>query len=518
MASNTKYVTTKVYQTSDADFRYPELSYPNIMGKKDVGIAFSGGGTRSASLTMGQLRGLEEIGVLKDIRYLSAVSGGSWGSMPFIYLDEGIPDKQFLGTYLKPGEITIDKLEECPEHSMTYAISNSKIFNKFIKEIGAGDERYARIISDIFLKPFNLGNLRKFFTYNKDSLRHILERNEKLTEDQFYLVNTRENRPYPIVGGTILRPKLNRYPFEMSPLYVGINQLFKRAGSHNKYDIGGGYVEPHGFDADSPHTYSKTENEAYVRLGRWRHMFTLGDVIGTSGAAPAEYAERYKLEFLGFPEYKYWSPEKAGKTTRAKEYDFGDGGILENTGIMPFLRRKVKKIILFVNGSTPLTEDSTGNIELSSSIPALFHPIPNQYGDKDFDDNIVFANQEEKYKQLVTKLIELKSAGKPAIHADTYQVTKQERQGVEGGFNVDVMWVYNDVVKDWINQLPVDIKIRLEAKEFGKHFPHYATFMENFPNIIDLRPEQANLAAHLSSWNIVSNKLKIKEFLNSELA
>lgn len=515
MIPNTKYVTSKVYKTSEAGFKYPELNYPELMDKKNVGIAFSGGGTRSASLTMGQLRGLEEIKVLKDVRYLSAVSGGSWGSIPFVFLDESISDKRFLGSYLDPSEITFDKLTNCPDNSMTYAISNSKIFDEFIKNIGAGDERYSRIISDIFLKPFNLGNLQKFFTYNKESLKQILQRNEDLDKELFYLVNSRKNRPYPLVGGTILRPKRNRYPFEMSPLYVGINQLYKKAGSSRKYDIGGGYVEPHGFDSDSPNKYSKTENEAHVRLGRWRHMFTLGDVIGTSGAAPAEYAERFKLEFLGFPEYKYWSPAKVGGTTRAKEYDFGDGGILENTGIMPFLRRKVKKIILFVNGSTALAEDSAGKIELSSSIPALFHPIPNQYGDKGFDDNIVFANQEEKYNQLVTKLIELKSEGKPAIHIDNYQVTKQERQGVDGGFDVDVMWVYNDIVRDWINQLPVDIKIRLEAKEFGKHFPHYATFMENFPSIIDLRPEQANLAAHLSAWNIVSNKLLIQDFINS---
>lgn len=515
MKTNTKYVATKVYKTSEEGFKYPELNYPKLMDKKNVGIAFSGGGTRSASLTMGQLRGLEEIEVLKEIRYLSAVSGGSWGSIPFAFLDDGISDEQFLGSYLEPSQITMDNLKECPENSMTFAIANSKLFNSFIKEIGAGDERYSRIISDIFLKPFNLGNLRKFFTYNQESLNQILDRNKDLSEDQFYLVNSRENRPYPIAGGTILRPKRNRYPFEMSPLYVGINQLYKKAGSNRKYDIGGGYVEPHGFDSDSPNSYLKAEKEAYVRLGRWRHIFTLGDVIGTSGAAPAEYVERFKLEFLGFPEYKYWSPDKAGKTTRSKEYDFGDGGILENSGIMPLLRRKVKKIIIFANGSTPLSSDSSGKIKLSSSIPALFHPIPNQYGDKDFDDNIVFANQEEKYEQLVKNLNDLKREGKPAIYVDTYRVTGQEWQGVEGGFDAEVMWIYNDTVKDWINKLPVDIKIRLEAKEFGKHFPHYATFMENFPSIIDLRPEQANLAAHLSAWNIVSNKLMIQDFINS---
>uniref|UniRef100_UPI003216946E hypothetical protein n=1 Tax=uncultured Draconibacterium sp. TaxID=1573823 RepID=UPI003216946E len=513
METKTKYVTCKVYDSTKNGFKFPETEYPEIMNKKNVGICFSGGGTRSASLTMGQLRALNMLEVLPQIRYLSAVSGGSWGSFPFSFLDEKISDEHFLGEYVEPGDLKIEKLKEDRKESLTYAISNSKLFDDFIKQLGAGDERYSHIISDIFLSPFNIGNRRKFFTYNEKSRDEILKRNPRLDKDYFYLVNKRKNRPFPIAGGTVLRPKLTRYPFEMTPLYVGVNQLYEKAGSHEKYHIGGGYVEPLGFDSDSPNTYDVNKNEAYVRLGRRSHMFTLGDVIGTSGAAPAEYAERFKLEFLGFPEFKYWSPAEAEGEPRAKEYDFGDGGILENSGIMPLLKRGVKKIIVFSNGSTPLSIKTDDEIDISSSIPAMFHKIPNQYGDKDFDDNIVFANQEDKYKSLVTTLLELKTIGKPAIVKDTYTVTEQPKHGIKGGFDVEIIWVYNDIVGDWIKELPVDIQIRLGKNEFGKTFPHLATFMENFPSIIDLRSEQANLAAHLSTWNLLKNAEMIKDFV-----
>jgi len=515
MTPKTKYVRCKVYDSTKDDFIFPEMEYAEIKGKKNVGICFSGGGTRSASLTMGQLRALNMLGVLPEIRYLSAVSGGSWGSFPFLFLDEKISDEHFLGKYIESDDLKIEHLKADVKQSLTHAISNSKLFDDFIKQLGSGDERYSRIISDIFLSPFNIGDRRKFFTYNEKSRDEILKRNEFLNEDHFYMVNKRNNRPFPIAGGTILRPKLTRYPFEMTPLYVGVNQLYKNAGSYKKYDIGGGYIEPHGFDSDSPHTYDYDKKEAHVRLGRARHMFTLGDVIGTSGSAPAEYAERFKLEFLGFPEFKYWSPAEANGNPKSKEYDFGDGGILENSGIMPLLKRGVKKIIVFVNGSTPLSIKTNGEIEISSSIPALFHKLPNQYGDKDFDDNIVFAKQERKYKALVKKLLQLKADGQPAIVKDTYKVTEQAKHGIKGGYDVEIIWVYNDVVRDWINELPVDIQIRLGKNEFGKTFPHLATFMENFPGIIDLRSEQANLAAHLSTWNLLKNKDLITDFVTS---
>src|SRR5262245_43778507 len=51
----------------------------------DLGIAFSGGGTRSASATVGQLRGLEQNGWLARVRYMTAVSGGSWAAVPYTY-------------------------------------------------------------------------------------------------------------------------------------------------------------------------------------------------------------------------------------------------------------------------------------------------------------------------------------------------------------------------------------------------------------------------------------------------
>ena len=58
--------------------RHPEQDLWPAWGQRaPVGIAFSGGGTRSACLTLGTLRALKHLGLLERTRVLSAASGGS---------------------------------------------------------------------------------------------------------------------------------------------------------------------------------------------------------------------------------------------------------------------------------------------------------------------------------------------------------------------------------------------------------------------------------------------------------
>jgi hypothetical protein len=511
MKNQSLHLSAEVYNTQEASFVFPEDQLESLKGKESLGITFSGGGTRSASLSMGQLRALNNLGVLQRAKYMSGVSGGSWATVPFTFLDTSISDQTFLGTYANPGEITLDMLKSVPKYSLTYAIVNSKIGDKILRNIDLNNGLFCNIIAQIFLKPFNLGNNEKFFTYNKQTCDAILTGNKALGVSDFYLVNSQSNRPYYFAGGTLLRPKLSRYQLEMSPLYVGVNQLFKNAGTGGRYDIGGGYVSAYGFNTDSPG--SQTGSTVNVKLSKIKDRFHLGDIVGVSGAAPAEYAERFGLKKIGFPKFKYWCNFNDPVNTKQKKYDFGDGGILENLGIMPLLKRKVQKIIVFVNGSTPIT--GGGDNQISSSIPALFRPLKNVYGAKDFDDNIVFGDQLDKYNLLVADLMDKTRNGHAPIHINTYHVTKQSHYNITDEYDVKVMWVYNAPVADWENQLNTDVKYMLQNDKMFDNFPYYRTFMQNPPEIIQLKPEQANMAAHLSSWIIESNRALFDEFLTT---
>ncbi len=495
-----------LYWSTKNNFEFPEKEIISN-DKENIGIAFSGGGTRSASLTVGYLRALDEIGVLSKVKYISCVSGGGWAAVPFTYLDETINDSQFYGQYKEPQDLDVEFLREEEEYSLNKACANAEIFELIDNYLFAGDELYSRIIGHIFLKPYNLHHLKKFFTYNEDALQKILQNNRNLTYRDFYCVNRNANRPFLIAGGTILRPHFGRYHFEMTPLYTGSYAYFGSAGSRRRYAIGGGYVQPHIFDSDAPHNSNGSTNPAMAetRLGRDRHIFTLSDILGTTGAAPAEYAERFGLGWVGFPEFKYWNPRDVSKqTNKAKEYDFGDGGILENLGIMPLLLRKVDKIICFINGSTEIEERENDEIKVSSSVKALFKPLRNNYGGS-FSKNIVFENKDnsdnDKFQTLVKELFNKKRAGEAVIYKSRYTTVNQRHYGIEKGHQVEVVWVYNSMPKKWYDKLNIDVKAIIEAGRF----PHYRTFGENLPRIIDLKIEQTKMLSQMASWIVNEN-------------
>ena len=50
----------------------PSLAVPWLVDRPSLGFAFSGGGTRSASATLGQLRALSELGWIEKARHVSA--------------------------------------------------------------------------------------------------------------------------------------------------------------------------------------------------------------------------------------------------------------------------------------------------------------------------------------------------------------------------------------------------------------------------------------------------------------
>jgi len=515
-----KYVNCKTWETQN--LKFPELDDPDLQvdglaAKPNVGIAFSGGSTRSASATLGQLRALEKLDLLKNVRYISSVSGGSWVCVPYTYLPADRADDTFLGDFLEPAEITLDNLKQTNKGSYAHTVANSVIVDDFFKNVGrlAGDESWSRAIGDVFLNDFGIHSLKRFFSLDQKSVSEILNHNPDMREDDFYRVHP--GRPYLIVGSTLLRtqqddPSKQKIHFETTPLYAGARVLHEGIGSGGR-DIGGGYIEPFGFDSDEPEAQGQN-GRVNVRLGAKKHRYTLSDVAGTSGSAPSEFLDQNNLNFIGFPEFKHWPVVNPSENT-AKEYSFGDGGFLENLGIMPLLMRKVAKIVVFVNTKDALEFDDEGNLtKINDSIPPLFNK-PNSYDEDDdesFGLNCVF--EESKYEDLVNGLRAEKDADQTVMFKDTYAVKDNPHYGIEGGWDVEVLWVYNERVGEWEEKLSVEVRDQIGSGNELPNFPHYKTVFQNFPKVIDLKPEEVNLLAHLSSWNIKQNEAKFHEMLS----
>ena len=89
---------------------FPEDGVQSVQRKFSSGIAFSGGGNRAYTASLGVAMAFEHLNLMQNIRYMSAVSGGSWFTGVYTYgrtkagrpvkLPPVIPLKQLTPTVL----------------------------------------------------------------------------------------------------------------------------------------------------------------------------------------------------------------------------------------------------------------------------------------------------------------------------------------------------------------------------------------------------------------------------------
>ncbi|MFL5748632.1 MAG: hypothetical protein ACJ751_28425, partial [Niastella sp.] len=105
----------ELYPMPMTDLASQERSFRASSSANFVGVCFSGGGSRALSAAMGQLRGLKYLDVLKDVFFISSVSGGTWASSLYTYLPAAIDEDDFLGkTVPDPHNLTL--LNDDPHH------------------------------------------------------------------------------------------------------------------------------------------------------------------------------------------------------------------------------------------------------------------------------------------------------------------------------------------------------------------------------------------------------------------
>ena len=540
-------VQGRVWETKENSRSFPELD-PKLMpstlqniytengGKisKTNGLVFSGGGTRSATLTLGQLRSLRELGVLDKFHYISAISGGSWAAVPYVYAKRASGDKsdtkgftkssRFLGKYIPPNKLSKDYLKGNRDMGkLGEAITKSSVLTETLSGWFSlkGDETYSYVIGSVFLKPFEL-NDTKFFTLDKRVRDSIVEDNPTLV-NAFY--TPEKDKPFLIVGSTVQlkhytpssRKPNEIFPLEITPLYVGVPTT-KSALGKNSSRIGGGYIEPFMYNSKPP----KAKN---IILGETRqtkvtikndiNKFSLSDVIGTSGAAPqAVLTGGLKYLFflpsnLGFPELHHWPITDQDNYRPMKEdYVHGDGGNIDNIGLMPLLARKVDNILVFIN-----TQEDFNTGYANGDIPAyaMYSDLQNyfQYNEKR-PKNIVF--NEPQLKVLYEAFEKNKIAGEPLVHCDKYPVKENKFFGVLDtvGYTPRICWFYNDKPKKWtalVNQAEhlgdEKSKIIQEIAPY-ESIPHSKTFLHQWHDgqLIDRNNRHVNIESNISSWAV----------------
>ncbi|WP_169568941.1 hypothetical protein [Sneathiella limimaris] len=390
--------TARYWPTPEKKTEYPELQYQEIKDRPSFGVAFQGGGNRAAPAALGQLRALHRLGWIDKVRYISAVSGGSWTSIPYTYLKQTYSEDVFLGRFHSPGDVAKrlpsmiegNLSPEFHDSSMLGAMEDAAITaNYFAALFGLRmDEAFSDALSKIYLKPFGLGRTKgnapdSLFTWSNEDRKRILKNNVRFEKTEIHYVERK--RPYLIVGGTVLAKRINpdpteKYLLEMTPLYTGVPwKAGPNQKSPAKIPLGGGYVESYGYDyitdnvKEGSKVKSLTLRDPIIGnlTDRSRLNFSLSNVAAISGAAPVETIISIPLlnllfSNMGFPEHFVPTdmvvPKQTGWSTKEgeiyeKEWAHGDGGHEDNLGLVSLLEREVENIIVFANSYAPLGKD-----------------------------------------------------------------------------------------------------------------------------------------------------------------
>jgi hypothetical protein len=426
------------------------------------------------------------------------------------------------------------------------------------------------------VNPFDPSSLRAqpLFSLDAATVADIKQRNSTspaIANASFDTVRSAaggDRRPYLVISSCVLGPSSlapftteRPIAFEYTPLYAG--SAYSPNGAAVTYGpgvdllIGSGFVEPFAFggtsspDAPPAPCTPAAADALCVNLAPPEAPFTIADASGTSSAAFAAAVEENPqvlvdhmhlrlgqkllldalIELLDSdqaqvhlaPRASYWPV-----TTSAGAPDtlltFGDGGNLENYGLIALLRRKVTQIVVFINTGTPLNADydpatPPGETDIDYNLTTLFgytgRTAPPTL------QNQVFPQSE--FAALVTALQSAKRNEGPVMAKCVHTLAANTWWGVEAGGTVTILWVYNDRVPAWESLLPSTTFLDPDLGETTlaaaiaagnattpagpvEHFPNYLTVEQNELTLDALTPLQVNLLAELSCWNVVNDE------------
>eukprot|EP00924_Labyrinthula_sp_SR-Ha-C_P016906 augustus_masked-scaffold_6-processed-gene-18.57-mRNA-1 protein AED:1.00 eAED:1.00 QI:0/0/0/0/1/1/2/0/1163 len=550
-------VNATVFQLQDPKLHeFPE-KVKGLVRENSIGIAISGGGSRSLALTCGYLRAIKALFGQEKIDYISTLSGGAWVTGAYCFSREA--DEVLLGAETKPSELTLKYLKGSDHGKITLTVTTSKFravgkaVKKFFQKVPRRN-MWSEVIEDTFLKPFGLDN--RLIALTNDHVRDIIERNPDLSGMNFATLT--KNKPFPIISSTLYGP--NAYNtgegncFQTTPLYSGVpfysrlNSEFEKIkplaksfpgvfGKKKKVinlTIGGGCIETFAVNVEGAtdiddqvfQETSQTGVEEVREFNMLKQYFTLGDLVGSSSAAHASVVNNtgYFDEVSPWIRYTpFYSSQNVHKDhlPRSIDLNLGDGGFLENTGLLPLFQRRVKRIICILNTNIPLDinfaqkssyvtvkRKKGKNIlkycSATTDLLSLFGVKVPIYDSENHTHDQVF--HEDELKGVLSGLVQSIKSGRGAVFATKLEVLENKFWNIVGGYDADIVFVYNEKCLKFEEQLPRDTKHSLRMLEKGKfaHFPHYNTTFQN-KGAFSLSKEQVGLLAAQGEFLIKEN-------------
>ena len=452
-AANPTTLSTKAWFSSvshPSPHFWPEQEDPALMRKPNVGVAISGGGSRSYMCALGYLRGLTDLGLMKKARYISGVSGGAWATTVYTYFQPDQPgvadtEEELLGEILPPGESTLARLSEmndtCARKATTHDFYTNLVGNFFIYK--SMPSAWEHQVHHQFIRPIGVG-INTSFTWNASTLADILQRNPQLSADDFVLPAS-PDRPYPLFVTTLEGPvEASPFPelkrefigYDVSPLYLGMHELGNRTfpkygGGPDITKLVGGLMEPFAFGGQAPESglrqphgildvpYSKlyTLNEAAAASS-----YFLGGAVTTLGPLPFRRADK-----LGIV-YPMWPVADARGRPPTTDMIVSDGGCVVQPDLIGMIKRNVSSIVALFNLEIPLVakekwdpkQRAPTESDVDNDFPAFFGFSKDDLTELGYDlhRNQIFAK--EDFADVAVALQEAQSSGRGAVAQSTH--------------------------------------------------------------------------------------------------
>lgn len=529
--------------------------FPAPHGAVRSALCISGGGSRSLSLALGVYRALTALDMMRHFDAISAVSGGAWASS--IYMFSAEDETYLLGAATDPANLFIRTLMDPP--SVLGGVATN-VMGPFVRGLAENpmatdlDTLWERFIGETILGPVGLASRTAFMAASPSHRDSIKQRNPHLhLQNDDFLIPQPGRPPVFVMGGTILSPVGYRdegasaVNLQMSPDYTG--SPFYPANARVSYEaaegslssesireavVGGGFVESFAFGSAAPSASGQHGGPADAPASALaqivRQRFTLLKAVSISSAAYGASLAR----FVGLnhvdPEITYWPVTAAGALgQQERRYNAGDGGNTDDSGMLAMLQRGATKVVWLLNTDTGIS-DST-DLDFCNFATAGVSPVghcTNQLYDKfgfatDSASDFIARNQvfqAEELAPLLCELQRLKSQGRPVVHRQAFEVQPNSHWGIAGGYEVEIVFVYNEVCQQFYDLLPEETQRDIDqgwSGSFG-NFPHYSTVHEDNEEFTSLTNEQVNLLAALSEYAVRENADVFREVLTSATA
>ncbi len=317
---------------------FPETKDSELMKRKNVGIAFTGGGSRSYLASAGQMAALLELDLIKNIRYISGISGGAWFTMTYTFNQNGASDSELLGPIENPEDITMKGLKKMNEKCMRRETKGTflpEMFEKALNEKITFGEAWVDAVQDTYCKDLNI-KPHQPIAWNQEHVDDIKARNPQLIDQPFTLPNN--GRPFPIIGSTMIGPAIggpyykhnrNFTMMEMTPLYMGniiaeeIQYKYAHDDTNHPVTVGG-VVEPFGMSRTSTnaplHGLPSGDTDGILSVPNFdmTSAWDVAHMAGSSGYAPGAFFDTLPQKILEETSLRasYWSPVDEMPTSR----------------------------------------------------------------------------------------------------------------------------------------------------------------------------------------------------------